>query len=61
MAEKRYIMQGDIMDLGAFIGDSAIVLSQYTPKNVYSIEIDSDNIEKMCGVLKLNGVCDTDT
>ena len=58
MAEKHYIMQGDIMDLGAFIGDSAIVLSQYTTKTVYSIEIDSDNIKKMCDVLKLNGICD---
>ena len=53
---RSYIKQGDILDLGAFIGDSAIILSKYTDKKVYSVEMDKDNIQTMKLVLKMNHV-----
>ena len=36
---KEYIVNGDILDIGAYTGDSAIILSQYTMKKVYSYEL----------------------
>lgn len=55
-AARYYIKHGDILDLGAFIGDSALVLSNYTDKKVYSVEMDKDNIKTMKFVLKMNHV-----
>ena len=51
-----YVNQGDILDLGAFIGDSATILSQYTEKKVYSIEMNEDNLKSMELVLKMNHI-----
>jgi len=55
---QDYIRQGDILDLGGFIGDSALVLSKYTDKVVYSVEMNPANIEKMEIVIKDNGIVD---
>lgn len=43
-----------IMDIGAFIGDSALVLSSYTDKNVYSFEASPSNFELMRKTIELN-------
>lgn len=51
-----FIKQGDILDLGAYIGDSALILSKYTDKVVYSIEMNESNYKKMEFVLKTNHV-----
>ena len=44
----------DIIDAGAFIGDTAIVLSDYTNKNVYSFEPFSKNFKTMLKTIELN-------
>ena len=36
---KKYVREGDMLDIGAYIGDSAIVLSNYTDRKVYSFEL----------------------
>ncbi len=46
------IAEKDIIDAGAYIGDSSIVLSQYTNRKVYAIEACADNY----GII--NEVCD---
>ena len=47
----EYIQQGDVLDLGGYIGDSAIILSKYTKHTVFTVEMNPDN-------LKNNGNCD---
>lgn len=44
----------DILDLGAFIGDSAIVLAECTDKNVYAFEPGSDNFKALEKTVELN-------
>lgn len=41
------IKNKNIIDVGGFIGDSAIVFSEYTDKKIYSFEALNDNFEKM--------------
>jgi FkbM family methyltransferase len=48
-----------IIDAGAFIGDSAIVLRQYTNKKVYAFEPVSENYATMLKTLKMNDCLDT--
>jgi len=48
------IRKKNILDLGAFIGDSALVLSQYTDKKVYAFEPGSENFRAMKKTLQLN-------
>ncbi|MCZ9888089.1 FkbM family methyltransferase [Brachyspira hyodysenteriae] len=48
------VKEKNIIDAGAFIGDSAIVLSEYTNKNVYSFEPIKINYELMLKTIKLN-------
>lgn len=36
---QQYVRNRDIMDVGAFIGDSALILSDYTDKTIYSYEL----------------------
>ena len=50
------IADGDILDLGGFIGDSALILSQYTRKKVFTVELNQANIQKMELVLKSNHI-----
>ena len=42
----EYIKDHDFIDAGAFIGDSAIALSEYNYRKIYSIEISLKSIEK---------------
>ena len=44
----------DIIDVGGFIGDSAIVFSDYTNKKVYSFEPSSKNFELMKKTICMN-------
>jgi FkbM family methyltransferase len=48
------IKNRDIIDAGAYVGDSAIVLSECTSKNVYSFEAVSENFELMLKTIKIN-------
>ena len=44
---KDYIKNKDIIDVGAYIGDSAIVLSQFTNRKIYSYDIVPTNMRKL--------------
>ncbi|MCX2716506.1 FkbM family methyltransferase [Helicobacter sp. MIT 21-1697] len=48
------IAHKNIIDVGGFIGDSAIILQKYTDKKVYSFEAMSENYDLMLQTLKLN-------
>ena len=50
----NYISSRDIIDAGAFIGDSALVLSPYTNKNVYSFEPIEQNANYFKQTMELN-------
>jgi FkbM family methyltransferase len=45
----------DILDVGGYIGDSAIVLSEYTDRVVYSFDPNPKGIEKVEETIGLNG------
>ncbi len=51
-----YIKKRDIFDLGAYIGDSALVLSQYTDANVLSFELSHKNAEQFRNNIELSGI-----
>lgn len=44
----------DIIDVGAYIGDSSIILSDYTDKKVYAFEAFYDNYKKIIKTAELN-------
>jgi len=46
----------DIIDAGAFIGDSALILSEYTNKNVHSFEAVPENYENVVKTIELNSL-----
>lgn len=48
------IRNKNIIDVGGFIGDSAIVLERYTDKNVYTFEATRSNYEKILKTIHLN-------
>ena len=48
------IKNKDIIDAGAYIGDTAILLSDYTDKNVYSFEPFSVNYNVMLQTIEMN-------
>ena len=45
----------DIIDAGAYIGDSALILQEYTRKKVYAFEAVQSNYDAMLTTIKLNG------
>lgn len=49
-----YIQNKDIIDAGAYIGDSALVLSNYTNGNVHSFEADPNTYLTMKKTLEMN-------
>lgn len=50
----NYFHNKDIIDAGGFIGDSAIVLSDYTTKNVHTFEPEKNNYNCLLQTIKLN-------
>lgn len=54
----EYIKNKSIIDAGGFIGDSAIILADYTNKNVYSFEPLTSNYNMMLKTIKLNNKSD---
>lgn len=52
----KYIYNKDIMDIGAWIGDSLLVLENYTNKIIYSYEISEYNIKRIYNTLHYNNV-----
>lgn len=52
----NYIYNRDIMDIGAWIGDSLLVLENYTSKVIYSYEISEYNIKRIYNTMHNNNV-----
>lgn len=50
----EYFKNKDIIDVGGFIGDSALIFSDYTNKNIYSFEPSSKNYDLMKKTIKMN-------
>ncbi len=53
---EESINNKDILDIGAFIGDSALVFNEYSPHKIYSFEPDPNNfalLEKTIAINKL--------
>lgn len=50
------IRNKNIIDVGGFIGDSAIIFSKYTAKNVYTFEASPENFEIVKKTLELNKI-----
>ncbi len=48
------IKNADIIDAGGYIGDSALVLSEYTNKNIYSFECCTEQFNLMQKTIELN-------
>lgn len=44
----------DIIDVGGFVGDSAMIFERYTNKKVYSFEASNTNFKKMLQTIELN-------
>ena len=52
----NYIKDKDIIDCGAYIGDSVLVLREYTDAKIYCYEFSKSNINAFEKVMKLNSV-----
>ncbi len=50
------IRQKHIIDVGAFIGDSALIFSKYTNKKIHSFEPTTSNYENMLKTIELNNI-----
>ena len=55
-SDKFFLKDKDIIDAGAFIGDSALPLSKLTSKNVYAFEPFDESYEKMEQNIELNNI-----
>lgn len=56
LENKEKIKSLDIIDAGACSGDSALILSELTDRNVYAFEPVSSNYENMLKTIELNDV-----
>ena len=54
LKNPAYLQGKDIIDAGGYIGDSALILQEYTDKNVHSFEATKRNFTLMQETLKLN-------
>ena len=54
--DKVFLEDKDIIDAGAYTGDSSIFLSNLTSRNVYSFEPFSGSYEKLVQNIKLNNI-----
>ncbi|MDR0486257.1 MAG: FkbM family methyltransferase [Elusimicrobiota bacterium] len=50
------IKNNNIIDAGAFIGDSALVFSQYTDKKIYAFEPSANNYHLLLKTIELNSM-----
>ncbi|MCI5969319.1 FkbM family methyltransferase [Helicobacter sp.] len=52
--DLKALQDKDIIDVGAYIGDSALILQEYTRKKVYAFEAVKSNYQTMLQTIKLN-------
>lgn len=55
-AAKEYISGKDFLDIGAFIGDSAVIFTQYDPGKIYSFDISAKNRAKYFNTMRENNI-----
>ena len=53
---RDYIKNKDILDCGAFVGDSVLVLKDYTDKTIFCYEFYKPCLEKFHKIMKLNHI-----
>lgn len=53
---KESIIGKDIIDVGAFIGDTALILNELNPKKIYAFEPVKENIQFLEKTIKLNSL-----
>ena len=53
---RNYIKDKIFLDVGAYVGDSVLVLLKYNPSLIYSFEIADWNIERYKQTMKMNNV-----
>ncbi|MFD0697769.1 FkbM family methyltransferase [Paenibacillus sp. GCM10027628] len=51
---KKYIQNGVFVDIGGYVGDSAVVMCEYSPNKVISFDILKENIENINYTAKIN-------
>jgi len=56
LENKENIKRGNIIDAGAFIGDSALILSEETERKVFSFEPCEENFKNLNRTIELNSV-----
>ena len=54
--DQSKLLNKDIIDVGGWIGDSALILSKYTNSNVYSFEAVSQNFKNLEMTVKMNSL-----
>ena len=53
---KEYVRNKDFLDIGSFVGDSAVVLAPYTDKKIYSFDISQHHLDIVNSNAKLNHI-----
>ena len=56
LKDLSWIKERDIIDVGAYIGDSSFILSEYTKKKVYAFEPFNDAFSELEENIKLNEI-----
>lgn len=57
LENPRLLIGKDIIDAGAYIGDSSLILSKFTHKKVYAFEPVPSNYEMLMRTIELNALC----
>ncbi len=52
----EYVKNKDFIDAGAYIGDSALVLLEYSPNKIHSFEISQGHVENYKRTMHLNNI-----
>jgi FkbM family methyltransferase len=55
---KKIIKGRDVLDCGAYVGDSAIIFNEYQPKNIYCFEPGTENLKMINKTAELNNMVD---
>ena len=56
LSERAYIKDKSILDVGAYYGDTAFILSEYTNKPVFAFEPTEKTFDELCENIALNNL-----